>query len=238
MNISRRIISAAATAVLGTSLLFTGYSLGQAAPAAPVPVAQATPVKTLTGDQVCTTAPIYQAIYGDSITSFNPPYAGDINRSWAIWASSNAYPASYGWAYPGANLAQMAAHATNSPAKVVTIMGGTNDLAINAPGVVKAGTPKAQMLASIDQIVAIEQPEEVVILAVPPFGWNYYESTTWNAELAAHAAAKGYNFFDPWTGYRDANGAWWPGLSNDAVHPNPAYVSIAGKAIYANLLGL
>ena len=229
-----RITRVTLSTVLGASLLFTGFSLGQAHSTVTSPV---TPAPTaLVGDQTCTTGPISQAIYGDSITSWNPPYAGDRNRSWVVWASSNEYPALHGYAYPGVTLAQMAANATDSPAKVVTIMGGTNDLPIMALG--KAGTPKAQMLASIDQIVSIENPEEVVLLAVPPFGWNYYESNTWNAELQAHAEASGYHFFDPWTGYKDSNGAWWPGLSSDLVHPNPQYVSVAGKAIYQHLLGL
>lgn len=191
--------------------------------------------KSSLAQMICKPEPVHQAIYGDSITSWKPAFNRDWRQSWVYWASSNEFPASYGWSYPGATLAQMAVNATNSPAQVVQIMGGTNDLPINAPGVVKAGTPKAQMLASIDRIVAVEKPERVVLLAVPPFGWNYAESNTWNAELRAHAEAQGWDFVDPWVGMRDPSGAWWPGLSNDAVHPSPLYTWAPGQAIYAHL---
>lgn len=236
MNGLRR---ATVSTLVAASLVLTGYTAGTLAAQTPTveqAVAQTAERPRLVGDQVCTTGPIHQAIYGDSITSFRPAYANNWKQSWVYWASSNAYPATHGWAYPGATLAQMAAHATNSNAKVVQIMGGTNDLPIMALG--KPGTPKVQMLASIDQIVAIESPEVVVILAVPPFGWNYHESNVWNQQLREHAALRGWEFFDPWVGLRDPNGAWWPGTSNDLVHPGPAYTWHPGGLVYSHLLGM
>ena len=190
----------------------------------------------IVGPEVCTTQPVKVAHFGDSVTSWQPAYGNDWRQSWVYWASSNEFPAVGGWAQPGATLAQMAVNATDTGAQVVTIMGGTNDLPILAQG--KPGTPRPSMLASIDLIVAKTTPEQVVILAVPPFGWNYHESNVWNTELAAHAQSRGWRFLDPWTGLRDPGGAWWPGTSTDLVHPAPAYTWHPGGLIFTFLRGL
>lgn len=222
-----------AAAIVGVSIAAGAFTAGQIT-AQPVPAA-VTDGK-LQQEFTCVPLPTSQAIYGDSITSWKPAFANDWRQSWVYWASSNEFPASHGWALPGATLAEMAAHATDSPARVVQIMGGTNDLPIPAVG--KVGTPKDQMIASIDRIVAVENPQKVVILAVPPFGWNYYESNLWNQELRAHAEFRGWQFFDPWTGLRDPSGAWWPGTSSDLVHPSPLYTWHPGSLIYTNLKNL
>lgn len=227
-SLTRAVVSSA----LAASLVLAGYTAATITQPSVTPA----PVQAIVGDQICYTGPVKQAIYGDSETAWLTPFNGDWRQSWVYWASSNDYPAAHGWALPGATLADMAAHATDSDAKIVQIMGGTNDLPI--PSLGKPGTPKADMLASIDRIVAIENPEAVVLLAVPPFGWNYYESNTWNEELRQHAAAQGWHFFDPWVGLRDPNGAWWPGTSYDLVHPAPLYTWHPGSLIYSFIRGL
>ena len=94
-------------------------------------------------------------------------------------------------------------------------MAGTNDIPI------RQRTAIPDRLAGMDAIVETVGAPFVVIMAVPPLDTYPPETLEWNAILADHAAAQGWNFIDPWTSYRDVDGSYLPGTAfEDGVHPS------------------
>jgi hypothetical protein len=168
--------------------------------------------------------PLDVAVFGDSITSWSPPYAGDPAQSWVTAATSNEMPLVCGWARPGATLGQMASAAVPCDAFFLVIMGGTNDL--------YGGVPSADRLAAIDLIAATVESREVVLMAVAPYGFDWAAGAVWNAELAQHASQRGWRFLDPWKDLRTADDAWVPGADRgDGIHPSPVTAAAAGAVI-------
>lgn len=174
--------------------------------------------------------PVRVAIIGDSITSWDPPYAGDPAQSWVFTATSNEMPLVGGWALPGASIGDMADHLEPVDADVFLIMAGTNDLPIKSHRI--KGTPVADRIATLDQMVARVTTEHVIVLAVAPFGFDHAVGVEWNAHLREYAAARGFAFVDPWVHVRDASGGWLPGADRgDGVHPSPATATHVGNVI-------
>lgn len=176
----------------------------------------------LSGERV-EVQPLGVAVFGDSITAWDPPYAGDPAQSWVNTARVDV-PFTCGWAVPGATLGEMAAGAVPCSAFFLVVMGGTNDLYL--------GVPVEDRLAAIDSIVATVAAREVVISAVAPYGFDWAAGVQWNAELAAYASAHHFRFIDPWGAVRTADGAWLPGADRgDRVHPSPATAAVVGGTI-------
>lgn len=218
-------ITMAAAALLLTATL-AGCASAAASPAAPAAPQTPPVVADRVAGEPAELQPIDVAVFGDSITAWDPPYAGDRAQSWAVTATSNELPLVCGWARPGATLGEMAAGATPCSAFFLVIMGGTNDL--------YAGVPSADRLAAIDAIAATVEAREVVIMAVAPYGFDWAAGAAWNLELEQHAAAQGWRFLDPWAaaGLRTAEGTWVAGADyGDGVHPSPASAAAVGVVV-------
>jgi lysophospholipase L1-like esterase len=168
------------------------------------------------------------AIVGDSITSWDPPYAGNPGQTWVTTAVASGLAHVGGWARPGARLDEMLANVTASPdAYYLVVMGGTNDIV--------AGIPVESRLVALEAIIATVGAERVVLSAVAPLGLDPEAGVAWNEALAAHAAASGYAFIDPWSSFREGFG-WVAGASlPDTVHPSPATAAVVGQRIAAHL---
>lgn len=222
--------------------------------------------------ELAPTVPVRVSVIGDSITSWNPPYAGDPRQSWTATATSDTMPLVGGWAEPGAPIALMEKHLTYTPSDVFVMMAGTNDLQIQTPvkvtkkitvkvkktikvkrhghwvkkkvtrkvkktvtttvlKTVKQATPVAARLAALDRMAEEMHAPHTVVLAVPPFGYDWAQGAQWNAQLKAYAEDRGFEFVDPWVDLRDGN-SWKPGAHRgDKVHPSPASAAIAGEVI-------
>jgi len=103
---------------------------------------------------------------------------------------------------------------------------------------VKQGTPVAARLAALDRMAAKMHAEHTVILATPPFGYDWALGAQWNAQLKAYAADRGFEFVDPWVNLRTGN-SWTPGtVRPDKVHPTPASAAIAGAVIRDAITGI
>jgi lysophospholipase L1-like esterase len=168
------------------------------------------------------------AVVGDSITSWNPPYALNPRQTWVTTAVENGMIVQGGWARPGARLDQMLANVSPSPdVCYLVVMGGTNDIV--------AGIPVEARLVALEAIIAAVGAERVVLSAVAPLGLAPEAGIEWNEVLAEHAFAKGYAFIDPWASFREGAG-WVPGASlRDKVHPTPATAAAVGNRIAAQL---
>lgn len=165
------------------------------------------------------------AAVGDSITAWNPPFALNPAQSWVYTATDNDLPLVGGWAVPGSTLAQMQAAVTPAPsAYFLVIMGGTNDI--------YQGTPIADRLTSIDAIAATIGAHRVVLSSVAPYNPDPGAAVEWNTALEVHAAARGWDFIDPWMNVRTLEATYMPGADyGDGVHPSPASAAIIGASI-------
>lgn len=192
---------------------------------APEPVIHFTAPTPAPVERACTPG---AAVVGDSITSWDPPYARNPAQSWVTTAAASVSIVG-GWAYPGANLGQMLENVTPVPgACYLIVMGGTNDIV--------QYVPIRDRLDIIDAIVATVGAEQVVVSAVAPLNLDPAGAVEWNATLAAYAAAEGYVFIDPWEDFRTESGEWVAGASlRDGVHPAPATAAFVGSRIAAHL---
>ena len=155
------------------------------------------------------------AVLGDSLTAWDPAWEGYTELSWMTTAIG-LMPVACGWAESGAPIARILELSQPCPeAEYVVIMAGTNDIPI------RQRTAIPDRLAGMDAIVETVGAPFVVIMAVPPLDTYPPETLEWNAILADHATAQGWNFIDPWTSYRDLDGSYLPGTAfEDGVHPS------------------
>jgi lysophospholipase L1-like esterase len=177
------------------------------------------------------------AAYGDSITAWIDRNNVAVLSTWPnhLGAGVRFEPAQ-GWAKGGAKIAEMVENVTPVSADVLIIAAGTNDEGD------RWGTPMEDRLAGIDQIVTKSGAKRVILDAVPPrnstgaLGGNPVWATDWNAQLKALAAARGWDFFDPWSFLRAADGQYVAGTTVEGVHPTAASQLAAAAAITAYLL--
>lgn len=177
--------------------------------------------------------PIVFTAAGDSITAWtgrdNKPAPGE---TWPLFAQGGrlVFDGS-GWARGGAKLAEIAANTRPIPAgETLVIMAGTNDLGD------RWGTPINQREDEVVGIVNRSGAQHVVISAVAPFNMNPSWSNQWNVDLQALAQHEGWNWVDPWTQLRAADGRYVAGMTVEGIHPTEAGEQIVGKAMRDYLL--
>ncbi len=127
-----------------------------------------------------------------------------------------------GWARSGAITADMRAAVVATPADLLVLLGGTNDLA--------RGIPWEETAVNLRAIAATVGARAVLLSATPPSTGTPAARTAFNARLAQLATEQGWHYVDPWSTV-SAGGAFTVGSSADGIHPTPAVARIAGRAI-------
>jgi lysophospholipase L1-like esterase len=144
--------------------------------------------------------------------------------SWLNGETSYRFVRVGGWAVPGSITADMRAGVVPTPADVLVLLGGTNDLI--------RGIPFAETAANLRAISATVGARTTVLVAIEPLSASPTARGTENARLAALARAQGWHFVDPWTAVAAGND-WRPGTTVDGIHPTPATAVLVGGVIAA-----
>lgn len=220
----------AAITILGLAGCASAEAQPVAAPAAPVQV-EVTPTP-----EPAPVIPITVAAVGDSITAWG---AADGVNNWTEFLTSGPVVVNTddGWAVGGTKLAEQAAGILPIHSDVLVVMGGTNDM-----GTPRWATPIGERLASLDIIVVKSQATRVLIMACAPRSTDGRLPgdpawvTEWNTAAAELAALRGWDFVDPWTDVRAADGTWAsPAYTVEGVHPTPEASALVAARVAAKI---
>jgi len=177
-------------------------------------------------------APVTYAAYGDSITAgiHVPGYIP--MESWTVYITDKHITFDSGAFQVGLRSDQIvdSAIARGIPdVNIIVIMGCTNDIA--------QGVDWHNCLTQWDRLASAAPNVKVIVSAIAPSDnptWAA-ETLAYNTALAAHAAAKGWRFADPYAAVRAYDGSYLPGFqrdpSNDVTHPNDAAQQIAAGVL-------
>lgn len=116
-------------------------------------------------------------------------------------------------------------------ADVLVVELGTND--------VNQAIPTAVTIANVDAVVRKVGAQRVLVVAGPPSDWT---SSRWGADrrtgqvvlsraLARDATEHGWSFADPFTAFRQHDGAWVAGSSPDGIHGTAAANVVIARAM-------
>jgi lysophospholipase L1-like esterase len=193
------------------------------APVVPAPVVPPPGIPTPWGSAM-PAARTYVAV-GDSITAGREPQ----DRldalgatSWLHGETTDALQLVGGWAVSGATTADMRAGVVPTPADVLVLLGGTNDLL--------RGVPWEATEANLEAISATVGARETLLVGIVPITEFPAERAEFNARLAALAGVMGWRYVDPWTPIAQGD-AWMPTATWDNLHPTPDAAIIAGRTI-------
>jgi hypothetical protein len=118
-------------------------------------------------------------------------------------------------------------------ADVLVVELGTND--------VNQAIPTATTIANVDAVIRKVGARHVLVVAGPPSDWT---TSRWGADrrtgqivlsraLDRNAAAHGWSYVDPFTTFRQADGAWVRGSSPDGIHGTAATNVVVARAMAA-----
>lgn len=212
-------------AVLGVVLLAAAGCAGRVGPQTAARVSEAS-----------SDPPLAVVAVGDSITEMDSPDfdAGVLGQgSWAWWATGQGVAVLGGWAHAGATTDDMLEGVQNGGVgdphpDVLVLLGGNNDI--------DRGIPTEDVLDDLVQIADRVHAPRVVLSAVAPEDGLGEETLALDARLPALAQQHGWQFVDPMTGCRDADGDYRPGTSPDGVHPTEQAAAHIGVALHEALL--
>lgn len=144
-------------------------------------------------------------VWGDSHTSYLKPTLEEglaTTGCWPSYAEGHELTLAGGWAKAGATSADILANVYEIPADIAIIMVGTNDITDDVPNAVTA--------ANIHAIGLATGADRVLVLANPPrTGGRATKQKNLNTALAAtFGIPEGWDFYDPWTVQRAADGTW------------------------------
>src|SRR3954471_23391359 len=163
---------------------------------------------------------------GDSITAGMVPGTDTLSTpgptSWLAGETASRLVQVGGWAVPGTVTEDMRAHVVPTPADVLVLLGGTNDLMRGIPWDVTA--------ANLQAIAATVGARSTLLVAIPPSDELPAARSAFNTRLRALAGAAHWRYTDPWTSAA-ASGAWAPGTTVEGIHPTAAPAAAIGRAI-------
>ena len=207
------------------AVLSVGASLLASLAATPSGAATAADPSDLAPASFSTGVRTYVAV-GDSITAGMVQATDSLSApgatSWLNGETAARLQRVGGWAYPGTTTADMRAGFVRTPADVLVLLAGTNDLA--------RGIPWEVTEANLVAIAAQAGTRNLLLVAIPPSDANPPARTAFNARLAALAGRAQWRFVDPWTGVA-VDGAWAPGTTVEGIHPTPEIAAAAGRVI-------
>lgn len=157
---------------------------------------------------------------GDSMTAWNG--SSPIALPWTKDLSTGPVVVNYsdGWALGGSTIATEAANTTLIHSDVLVVMGGANSL---------VWFTNAQMLDSLDQLVANSHAKHVLICATAPMWKLAGPSASWSMTEQAEAARMGWSYVNPWVDITGRDGLYLPQYTIEGIHPNNA-----GSALVAD----
>ena len=189
--------------------------------AAPGPSGSAQPAPAGAASTVRT----YVAV-GDSITAGMAPWTDSLSvpgpTSWLNGETATRLVRVGGWAVPGTSTEEMRANVVSTPADVLVLLAGTNDLA--------RGVPWAATEANLRAISATSGARRTLLVAIPPSNTDPGAHAAFNARLSGLASREGWRFVAPWTSVA-ANGTWVDGSSVDGIHPTAQTAVAIGQVI-------
>jgi hypothetical protein len=149
------------------------------------------------------------AVAGDSITAWPGSWKDQLDDPGLNFAG--------GFAEDGATTAHVLAHTRPTPADVLVIMLGTND--------VKFDVPFTELVDNIERIAATAGCKSTLLCLLPPS--NHTRGTinrrtngvVANRHLYDLGARRGWIVADPFAFARASNNAWGGGASDDGTHP-------------------
>jgi lysophospholipase L1-like esterase len=138
-----------------------------------------------------------------------------------------------GWAHAGATTDDMLEGVQNDGVgtahpDVLVLMGGNNDI--------DWGIPTEDVLDDLVRIADLVHAPRVVLSAVAPEDGLGEQTLALDARLADLAQQRGWQFVDPMTDCRDADGDYEPGTSLDGVHPTEQAAAHIGVALHEALV--
>jgi acyl-CoA thioesterase I len=166
------------------------------------------------------------AAVGDSITAGMVAGVDTLSSpgptSWLNGETADRLVQVGGWAVPGTVTGDMRANVVPTPADVLVLLGGTNDL--------MRGIPWDETAANLQAIAATVGARSTLLVAIPPSDSLPAARSAFNARLLALASAAHWRYVDPWTAV-SVNGAWAPGTTVEGIHPTAATAAAAGRLI-------
>lgn len=165
---------------------------------------------------------------GDSITAGMAPGLDSLSNpgptSWLNGETAARLVLVGGWAQPGSITEQMRAGVVPTPADVLVLLGGTNDIT--------RGIPWSTTEANLRAISATVGARRTLLVAIPPSDALAAARNAFDAHLRDLAVRARWRFVDPWTSV-DVGGAWAPGTTVEGIHPTPEVAAAAGRVIAA-----
>lgn len=207
-----------AIALIAAALVGTTGCVGiTLAPDAAVAVVESTPSPSPTAE-----APISVLVAGDSLASGGPWDAMEKDPgSWTYYLGDELAVVG-GWRRDGATSALIAERIPSEQADALIVMAGTNDI--------RQDIATSDIVANVEAITSRVDVVVVALAAVPPQSGRQVEVVAANSALESLAAARGWEWIDPWMLYRTEDG-WAANGSPDGVHGSIASYQYAGTTI-------
>jgi hypothetical protein len=173
---------------------------------------------------------VRMAVVGDSLSSGSTQRLERLDQAdagtWVSTAIGNdrvAYAG--GWAQWGSTSIEQAEAVYPVHCDLLVLLTGTNDI--------RDDIGFAQQTLDMDRIADVIGAPRVLVLALPPND-KFPEAALGdrNVSLQQYAATRGWDFYDPWTGFREGQ-RWAAGanLDGDAYHPTDATHAVVGQRI-------
>jgi hypothetical protein len=197
-----------------------GYICGDADSYDPEETTQ--PVPAISGE-------VRMAVVGDSLSSGSTQRLETIAQAdagtWVSTAIQNdkvAYAG--GWAQWGSTSTQQATAVYPVDCDLLVMLTGTNDI--------RSNIDFNQQMLDMNHIANVLGAPRVLVLALPPNNKFASESLVRdrNIQLQQYATVRGWDFYDPWSGFRNGE-RWVTGANMDDYHPTNATHAVVGQRI-------
>jgi hypothetical protein len=197
-----------------------GYGCGEAG--AYNHEASTQPVSSISGE-------VRMAVVGDSISSGSTQRLETIAQAdagtWVSTAIQNdrvAYAG--GWAQWGSTSTEQAKAVYPVVCDLLVMLTGTNDI--------RSNIDFDQQMLDMNHIANVIGAPRVLVVALPPNDAFANEALVRdrNVRLELYAASRGWDFTDPWAGFRTGE-RWATGANLDGYHPTDATHAVVGQRI-------
>lgn len=178
-------------------------------------------------------------VYGDSISVGDSPAFSSRQlgkRSWVNYLAENGVFFVGGYAQGGYTAGMILAQkqcqsGVSAPVAVAAL--GTNS--VNTGEDFSTGLRDLERLKS-ECLPEVKAGSFIVTAVGPAAEIPQAKIDSWNTQLKAAAAERGWKYVDPYTGMRTAQNTWEPGMSFDGLHPTEAAAKIYATNIAPSII--